>query len=177
MNGKIKRVEIFPVGKPAIKIQNGSFPQRYKPTFSNSSKRFERITEFWSAAIEKVQIFYSVPVQVAIVSVGKDWVLKEIHVEFFKPENRQVEVGLVMKNEPKVVDPLAVVDHISNGFNGDWKRVAHGDFSDLKNVNSDVVVDGMGDLELQGPDNFLFAAINSRVVVRGVFEKVAKVTN
>ncbi|KAI8622564.1 hypothetical protein BC830DRAFT_1088785 [Chytriomyces sp. MP71] len=105
LDGRYLRVEIHHKNTSASVFPNGDLPPRYKSTFH--LKREDKITEFWRAQLTKLNLTYSPPHQVAVLSLGDGQVCERIRVDFF-PDNtvnhakvymRRLEISSVVANE------------------------------------------------------------------------------
>lgn len=66
--GRITQMEIHLRDSQVHTYLNGDLPVRYKPSFSTSFRREERITSFWKSPIKKLVITYSPPHQVSPIA-------------------------------------------------------------------------------------------------------------
>ncbi|KAJ3332990.1 hypothetical protein HDU76_012333 [Blyttiomyces sp. JEL0837] len=86
MSGRILRLEVHPRGSgPVTAFANGDLPSRYKSAFY--LKREDKITDFWKAPLQKVNITYSPPHQAAILHLRAGQCLERFRIDFFPSSN------------------------------------------------------------------------------------------
>ncbi|KAJ3289146.1 hypothetical protein HDU76_007570 [Blyttiomyces sp. JEL0837] len=85
MNGHILRIEVHPRGSSPVAFANGDLPPRYKSAFH--LKREDKITDFWKAPVQKVNITYSPPHQATILHLRAGQRLDRFKIDFFPSAN------------------------------------------------------------------------------------------
>ncbi|KAJ3229538.1 hypothetical protein HDU78_008985 [Chytriomyces hyalinus] len=84
LDGRYLRIEIHHKNQASSVYPNGDLPPRYKSTFH--LKREDKITDFWRAKLVKLNLTYSPPHQVAVLSLARGQICERMRVDFF-PEN------------------------------------------------------------------------------------------
>jgi hypothetical protein len=148
-----------------ITYSNGDLPTRYKPSFSRSFRRDQRITDYWKNPVSKLVITYFPPHQVSVLSVSEGFHAHDLVVDFYRPEDNvfdqaiamgadSFETRLMMANgarfgaDPRLVLELVASTSLEFESNEDWRLVASTMFEkNIKGVDGD-----LKSVELEGLD-------------------------
>lgn len=183
--GRITRIEVYYRETPyqVHSYLNGDLPTRYKPSFSTSFRREERITDFWKTPILKLVLTYCPPHQVSVLSVAPGWHAHNLSVDFYRPEDNifdqamamgadRFETRLMMANGARfgadLRHVLELVAATSEEFNSpDWELVASAVFEEkTRSVDADLKSVELSGLLLPA-DVYVFYVTDCQATVHG----------
>jgi hypothetical protein len=169
--GRITHIEIHQRDGHLITHLNGDLPTRYKPSFSKSYRRDQRITDFWKNPVRKFVITYSPPHQVTVLSVSEGFYAHDL-----------VETRLMMANGARFgADPRLVLELVASTsleFNSPgWRLVASTTFDQkIKSVDGDLKSVGLEGVDLPA-DVYVFYVTDCQATVRGFCSEVKDVAD
>ncbi|KAJ3417351.1 hypothetical protein HDV05_004816 [Chytridiales sp. JEL 0842] len=109
--GRLVRIEIHAKDRSPVTFANGDLPSRYKPTFF--LKRGDKITDFWKAHINRLNLTYSPPYQAAVLALKPGQIVRNLRVDFL-PSAGVCEATVLMKR----IEGSSDISRIGAGVGG-----------------------------------------------------------